>query len=323
MGEMRTERLLLRAFRREDHAAVHAYAADPEVVRYQDWGPHTEGETAAFLELAMAAAAADPPTRHVYALEHAGAVIGACELRVADLMHRRGIVGCTLARSAWGRGFGTEAVAAALAYGFEELRLHRVSATCDPANVASKRVLEKTGMRYEGRLSDWMLVRGEWRDRLLYAALRFTVEPAGEIDVPRLLEIRRDAFAAQAPAAYSPAEVATLLDDVDPDELRGMAADRRLFAARPFGGRIAGLAGWAGDRLRHVYVDPAYARQGLATALLRRAEADCRARTGATRMRAGVALHAEGFYRACGYTVDARAVAWDGSGYLEMSRELR
>jgi ribosomal protein S18 acetylase RimI-like enzyme len=154
-----------------------------------------------------------------------------------------------------------------------------------------------------------------------------TVEDARPDDVPRLLEIRHAAFARHAPAAYSPEEVATLLADVSQDELQEMIAARQLFvartAARVTAARvIVGLAGWNGTQLRHVYVDPAYTRRGIATRLLGHVETDFRTRTGAARIEAGVALHAEPFYRARGYQLVRRAQAWDGSAYLEMVRTL-
>ncbi len=147
------------------------------------------------------------------------------------------------------------------------------------------------------------------------------IGPADAADVPRLLAIRRAAFAAQAPAAYSAREVATLLADVDPAELTALAAAGQLFAARA-GDAVVGVAGWQGDRLRHVYVDPAWTRRGIATALLHRVEAEMRERAGVRAIRAGVALHAELFYRANGYEVVRRATAWDGSAYLEMVKRL-
>jgi ribosomal protein S18 acetylase RimI-like enzyme len=149
-----------------------------------------------------------------------------------------------------------------------------------------------------------------------------TVDDARPDDVPRLLEIRHAAFARHAPAAYSPAEVATLLADVNQDELQEMIASRQLFVARTDARVIVGLAGWKGTHLRHVYVDPAYTRRGIATRLLDHVEADFRTRTGATRIEAGVALHAEPFYQARGYQLVRRAQAWDGSAYLEMTRDL-
>jgi GNAT superfamily N-acetyltransferase len=116
--------------------------------------------------------------------------------------------------------------------------------------------------------------------------------------------------------------VATLLADVSEDELRDMIAHHQLFTARTTGGLVVGLAGWKGPNLRHVYVDPAWTRRGIATRLLRHVESDFRTRTGATHIRAGVALHAEPFYRARGYQLVRRAQAWDGSTYLEMARTL-
>ena len=58
-----------------------------------------------------------------------------------------------------------------LRFGFGELQLRRISATCHPNNRASSRVLEKAGLLLEGRLRSHMLVRGEWRDSLLYAVV--------------------------------------------------------------------------------------------------------------------------------------------------------
>ena len=55
--------------------------------------------------------------------------------------------------------------------GFNSLGLERITATCDPQNLASVRVLEKAGLRQEGRLRGHLLVRGARRDSLLFARL--------------------------------------------------------------------------------------------------------------------------------------------------------
>jgi [ribosomal protein S5]-alanine N-acetyltransferase len=80
-------------------------------------------------------------------------------------------MGFVLARSRWRNGYATEAAAALLRFGFQNLALHKVSATCDPANGGSARVLAKIGMRPEGHLHDHLHIRGQWRDRLLFAAV--------------------------------------------------------------------------------------------------------------------------------------------------------
>lgn len=102
-----------------------------------------------------------------------GDVIGAGELHVDSIRHHRGEVGYILRRETWGRGLPTEVAGLLLRCGFDELRLHRLWATCDPANAASIRVLEKVGMRREGLLREHYLAHdGTWRDAVVYAAIR-------------------------------------------------------------------------------------------------------------------------------------------------------
>lgn len=58
-----------------------------------------------------------------------------------------------------------------LAFGFAELRLHRIHANCVAENTASAHVLEKIGMRHEGTLRDNEWMKDRWWDTLLYAIL--------------------------------------------------------------------------------------------------------------------------------------------------------
>jgi [ribosomal protein S5]-alanine N-acetyltransferase len=171
--ELRTGRLLLRAFRPADWADVHAYGSDPEVVRFMDWGPNTVEESRHHTNRASATAAVSPRLRFPYAVERLAdaRVIGSVELTMTSLDHRRAEMGYVLARAAWGQGYATEAAAALVGYGFGPLGLHRIGATCDPDNVGSARVLEKIGMTCEGRLRAYYLIRGEWRDRLTWSAI--------------------------------------------------------------------------------------------------------------------------------------------------------
>jgi ribosomal-protein-alanine N-acetyltransferase len=64
-------------------------------------------------------------------------------------------------RDRWGRGYATEAARACVRHGFETMRLEKIVADVDPANVASARVLEKCGFTRVGKLDD---------GRLFYAA---------------------------------------------------------------------------------------------------------------------------------------------------------
>jgi RimJ/RimL family protein N-acetyltransferase len=78
--------------------------------------------------------------------------------------------GYTLAHAAWGRGYATEASRAVLRWAFVGLGLERVVAVVDPANRASRRVLDKLGMRrmgmrhaYGAQMAESALSLGEWR----------------------------------------------------------------------------------------------------------------------------------------------------------------
>ena len=94
-------------------------------------------------------------------IERAGGdLIGYCGIEVWE-QGPDGELGFSLARSAWGRGYATEAARAWLEHGFSVLGFTRVVAVVKPGNAASIRVLEKVGMRQVGptRLagSEWLL----------------------------------------------------------------------------------------------------------------------------------------------------------------------
>ena len=171
--ELMTTRLRLRDFELGDYQAVHAFATDLAVVSYMEWGPNTPEETQTFLREARASADVSPRRRHAFAVVHSDAerLIGSIELQVVSFEHRRGEIGYVLAHEWWGLGYATEASRRLLAFGFDQLGLHKISATCDPENGASVAVLTKNGMHQEGVLRDHIYVRGQWRDRLLFSVI--------------------------------------------------------------------------------------------------------------------------------------------------------
>jgi len=170
---LHTRRLTLRDFREADWQAVHRYAVDPEVVRYMAWGPNTEAETQEFVRRTLEHQAAEP-RRHfglAVTLNPDGRLIGACNITAAGTDDRGGYIGYVLRRDHWRQGYATEAARALLGFGFGSLGLHRIIATCDTDNGASARVMEKAGMRREGRLLEHKWIKGRWRDSFLYAIL--------------------------------------------------------------------------------------------------------------------------------------------------------
>ena len=176
-----SERLEYRELGDDDFAAVHAYASDPEVVRFMPWGPNTEPDTRDFLERAQRAALTEPRRGYEMAVvtRADGRLIGAVGLHLAEA-DEQAMLGYCYHRDAWGLGYATEAAETLLGFGFEVLLLRRIWAGCDPDNTASARVLEKVGMTLEGRLREDCNIRGVRRDTLMFGILDHEWTPRGE-----------------------------------------------------------------------------------------------------------------------------------------------
>jgi RimJ/RimL family protein N-acetyltransferase len=98
-------------------------------------------------------------------------VIGNCGSRCKAENDWEADIGYELAPEYWSRGYATEAALAMVNFGFQTLKLHRISAWCIAANTASARVLEKVGMQLEGWLRENEYFKGRWWDTLLYGLL--------------------------------------------------------------------------------------------------------------------------------------------------------
>ncbi len=70
------------------------------------------------------------------------------------------------------RGFTSEAVRLALDYAFDQLDLHRVEASCLPANLPSRALLGKLGFTCEGVARGYLRIKETWQDHLIYARLK-------------------------------------------------------------------------------------------------------------------------------------------------------
>ena len=80
-------------------------------------------------------------------------------------------IGYILKKSAWGKGYATEATNRLLKFAFEETPLEELVATTDLENIASQRVLEKCGLVYEGirrayaeECPGFRITRQQWLD---------------------------------------------------------------------------------------------------------------------------------------------------------------
>jgi ribosomal-protein-alanine N-acetyltransferase len=167
--QLETMRLILRALAPGDADDIFAYAADPDVAQYTLWSAHTTiEESRQFIAWISGGSLAcwaivQPVTSQV---------IGASFLHSYHARHRRAEIAFNLAKHSWSRGYATEVARAVIRAGFTHYDLNRIEGTCMLSNVASARVMEKVGMRYEGILRQYVLAKDAFHDMKLYAILR-------------------------------------------------------------------------------------------------------------------------------------------------------
>jgi ribosomal-protein-alanine N-acetyltransferase len=80
-------------------------------------------------------------------------------------------LGYALARRHEGQGLMAEALTAACAHVFAEMRLHRIMANYLPRNHRSGKLLAGLGFEKEGKARQYLLINGRWEDHVLTSLL--------------------------------------------------------------------------------------------------------------------------------------------------------
>lgn len=164
-------RVTLRELQETDWVDVHSYASLPIVCKYQPWGPNSEEDSREFVQQVIFDSKEIPRSRFVFAAIVENKLIGSGEINIQDFIDRKGEIGYVVHPDFWRVGYATEIAKLLIAFGFTQLNLHRISATCDPRNVGSVKVLEKVGMLREGTVRDDFIIHDGWRDSHLYGIL--------------------------------------------------------------------------------------------------------------------------------------------------------
>ena len=165
---LNTPRLLLRRHVPEDAELLYQnFGTDAAMFRYSGWNPYATPEQAQETVQRFIDSYADP---HFYgwAIEHEGHMIGTIGAYDYDQDKNQIEVGFSIERASWGKGYAAEALRAVLECLTVQEGIARVNAWCASDNIASKRTLEKAGMRLSGIEADGLEVDGERYDKLDY-----------------------------------------------------------------------------------------------------------------------------------------------------------
>ena len=171
--KLETERLILRDFVKEDWQWVLEYQSDPLYLRYYDWTGRTPEAVREFVGWFLDHQKQTPRIKFQLAvtLKSTGQLIGNCGIRMDTAEAFQADIGYELDPKHWNHGYATEAAHAIVDFGFRAFSLHRVWSWCVADNTGSAHVLEKLGMRQEGRLRENEFYKGRWWDTLMYAIL--------------------------------------------------------------------------------------------------------------------------------------------------------
>ena len=173
--KLETDRLILRDFVKEDWERVLEYQSDPLYLRYYEWEwtDRTPEAVQEFVGWFLDHQKQEPRIKFQLAvvLKSNGQLIGNCGIRVDNASAPQADIGYELDPKHWNQGYASEAAGAIVDFGFGHFGVHRIWAACVADNVGSAHVLEKLGMKLEGRSRENHYYRGRWWDSLYYAIL--------------------------------------------------------------------------------------------------------------------------------------------------------
>ena len=173
---IKTERLVLRPFRKDDLELIRSLYCDEEILKYMPSDTMSVEDAEKHLERIIREWGQPPRCNYEMAvlLKDTGDRIGRAHIEI-DRDTDTGMIGWLLIQEHWGQGYATEISRALINHCFDAFHLHRVNAVCNPENIGSWRVLEKCGMRREAcflkkcRYVKHGVIR--WEDELEYAIL--------------------------------------------------------------------------------------------------------------------------------------------------------
>lgn len=165
-----TDRLILRRISPKDKEDMFAYSHSAEITRYLLWEPHPDVEyTGQYIDYLQERYDLGDFYDWAVTFREGGRMIGTCGFTQIDTVNDTAEIGYVINGAFAGQGYATEAAMAVLRFGFEKLRLARISALCMKDNAASLRVMEKCGMQKEGLLRSAIAVKGRREDVILSA----------------------------------------------------------------------------------------------------------------------------------------------------------
>ena len=168
-----TDRFILRKLSLDDTDDMYEYAKNADVTRYLTWSPHTnKAFTLEYLTYLQTRYRAGEFYDWAIIYKASGKMIGTCGFTKIDCKNDIAEIGYVINPNYHGQGIATEVVGRVIKYGFENLMLNRIECRFIEGNDASRRVMEKNSMQFEGIMRGGMLIKGDYKNIGICAILR-------------------------------------------------------------------------------------------------------------------------------------------------------
>jgi ribosomal-protein-alanine N-acetyltransferase len=168
-----TSRLVLREIKPSDAKDLFAFMSDEETLKKNLMIPHNKiAETDKLIATLKKQYVKKRELRWGITLKGTNTIIGTIGYFNFHSQDFQAEIGVILSRQHWRGGIMTEALTAALTFGFEKMAFHRITIFILPANVAAISLATKVGFRQEGLLKECKFLNGTFYDLGVYALLK-------------------------------------------------------------------------------------------------------------------------------------------------------
>lgn len=172
--EFRTERLYIRPVCIEDKESMYRYRSDSETNKYLSLIPQSVEDVAAFIDKTSVDINVPGTWFQLVIMEQASnLLIGDIGIHFLDTdsENKQVEIGYTLDKGFRRKGYATEALKIVIDYLINQLNKHRITASIDPVNIDSIKLVERLGFRQEAHFVESIFFHGKWVDDLVYAVL--------------------------------------------------------------------------------------------------------------------------------------------------------
>lgn len=170
---LETDRIKLRKMTINDVNDMYEYCSDEEISKYTVWFSHKSVEdTHQFLRTVLSKYEKQEVSPWGIEDKKTKKFIGTTGFISWDTKNSKAELGYAVSRKFWNQGYMTEAVKRVISFGFKNMDLVRIEARCHPHNIGSARVMEKTGMKFEGILRKHILAKGIHEDVMMYSIIK-------------------------------------------------------------------------------------------------------------------------------------------------------